>query len=218
MVERLAHDLKLLGNEQARHGGKIGGHARGGRVRAVHRAERVGDVQLRHRGKGLGKLGVVLGLTRFKTGVFKQHDLAALERRGLGLGVLTDDIVREDDILAQKLGQALGDGRKRQLVEGLFPLLLGQRRGVLALFGLLFHPLVIVRLRLTQMGAGNDCRALLQQIPDGGQRGHDALIAGDGAGLLILRHIEIAAQQDLLALDINVADGFLPIIHKQAPI
>ena len=68
------------------------------------------------------------------------------------------------------------------------------------------------------MGAGNDCRALLQQIPDGGQRGHDALIAGDGAGLLILRHIEIAAQQDLLALDINVADGFLPIIHKQAPI
>ena len=162
MGSRLAHDLKLLGNEQARHGGKIGGHARGGRVRAVHRAERVGDVQLRHRGKGLGELGVVLGLARFKTGVFKQHDLAALERRGLGLGVLTDDVVREDDILAQKLGQALGDGRKRQLIEGLFPLLLGQRRGVLALFGLLFHPLVKLRLGLPEVGAGDDRRAVVE--------------------------------------------------------
>ena len=47
-VERLAHDLKLLGNEQARHGGKIGGHACGGRGRAGHCAKRVGDVQLRH--------------------------------------------------------------------------------------------------------------------------------------------------------------------------
>ena len=45
-------------------------------------------------------------------------------------------------------GQALGDGRKRQLVEGLFPLLLGQRRGVLALFGLLLHPLVKLGLGL----------------------------------------------------------------------
>ena len=182
-------------------------------MRAVHRAERVGDVQLRHRGKGLGELRVVLGLTRFKTGVFKQHDLAALERRGLGLGVLADDVVREDDILAQKLGQALGDGRKRQLVEGLFPLLLGQRRGVLALFGLLFHPLVKLGLGLAEVGAGDDRRAVVEQIPDGRQRGHDTLIRGDLAGLLVLGHVEIAAQQHLLAAHVHIENSLLVIIH-----
>ena len=186
-------------------------------MRAVHRAERVGDVQLCHRGKGLGELGVVLGLTRFKTGVFKQHDLAALERRGLGLGVLADDVVREDDILAQKLGQALGDGRKRQLVEGLFPLLLGQRRGVLALFGLLFHPLVKLCFGLAEVRAGDDRRAVVQKIADGRQRRHDALIGRDRAGLLILGDIEVAAQQDLLAAHVHIADGLLVIVHVVPP-
>ena len=213
IVERLAHDLKLLGNKETGHGGKIRRYARSGGVGAVHRAERVGDVQLRHRGKGLGELGVVLGLARFKTGVFKQHDLAALERRGLGLGVHADDVVREDDILAQKLGQALGDGRKRQLVEGLFPLLLGQRRGVLALFGLLFHPLVKLGLGLAEVGAGDDRRAVVEQIPDGRQRGHDALIRGDLAGLLVLGHVEIAAQQHLLAAHVHIENSLLVIIH-----
>ena len=41
---------------------------------------------------------------------------------------------------------------------------------------------------------------VLQQILDGGQCRHDALVAGDGAGVLVLGHVEVAAQQDLLAL------------------
>ena len=186
-------------------------------MRAVHRAERVGHVQLRHRGKRLGKLGIVLRLARLKAGVFEQHDLTALERRSLGPGVFADDIMREDDGLAEKFGKALGNRRERQLFEGLFPLLLGQRRGVLALFGLLFHPLVKLCFGLAEVRAGDDRRAVVQKIADGRQRRHDALIGRDRAGLLILGDIEVAAQQDLLAAHVHIADGLLVIVHVVPP-
>ena len=184
----------------------------------MHGAKGVGYINLCQRGQSLGKIRVIFRLALFKAGVFQQQHLTGLQNGGLGLRVRAHNVMGELDILPQQLAQPHGHRGQRQLFLSGLPCLAGQLGGIFALFRLLFHPLVIVRLRLTQMGAGNDCRALLQQIPDGGQRGHDALIAGDGAGLLILRHIEIAAQQDLLALDINVADGFLPIIHKQAPI
>ena len=103
IVERLAHDLKLLGNKETGHGGKIRRYARGGGVGAVHRAERVGHIQLRHGGERLGKRGIILRFARLEAGIFKQHDLAALERRSLGSRVLTDDVVGEDDGLAQEL-------------------------------------------------------------------------------------------------------------------
>ena len=44
------------------------------------------------------------------------HDLAALERRGLGLGVGTDDVMREDDRLAEELGKTLGNGGEGELL------------------------------------------------------------------------------------------------------
>ena len=69
----------------------------------MHRAERVGHIQLCHGGEGLGKRGIILRFARLEAGIFKQHDLAALERRSLGSRVLTDDVVGEDDGLAQEL-------------------------------------------------------------------------------------------------------------------
>ena len=63
------------------------------------------------------------------------------------------------------------------------------------------------------MGAGDDRRPMLQQIADGGQGGHDALVAGDGTGLLVLRHVEIAAQQHLFAGHVHVHDGFFIVVH-----
>ncbi|MPM23293.1 hypothetical protein SDC9_69764 [bioreactor metagenome] len=53
----------------------------------MNRTESVGDVQLRHGSHLFGKGGVVFSLARFKPGVFQKHDLAGLQRRGLGLGV-----------------------------------------------------------------------------------------------------------------------------------
>ena len=157
---------------------------------AVDRAEGVGHVQLRHIRQLLGKGGVVLLLTGVEAQVLQQHDLAALQRRGLGLGVLAHDVLGKDDLPAQQLAETLRHGGEGQLA---LPLTLG----------------------LAQVGAGDDRRVPLQQIPDGGQRRHDALVAGDGTGLLILGHVEIAAQQDLLAGDVHVADGLFVVIHTK---
>ena len=183
----------------------------------VHRAEGVGHVDIRQRGQFFGKCGVVLGLALFKPGVFQQQDLAGLQRGGLGLGILPHNVMGKGDLLAQQLGKTRRHGGQGQLLLGLFPGIPGQTGRVLALFRLLFHPLVKVRFRLAQVGAGDDCRTLFQEIADGGQGRHDPLVAGDLAGLFVLGHVEIAAQQDLLALYVNVTHGLLLIIHKQTP-
>ena len=51
------------------------------------------------------------------------------------------------------------------------------------------------------MGAGDDGRTLVEQILNGRKSGADALVVGDLAGLLVLGHVEVAAQQHLPALD-----------------
>ena len=123
----------------------------------MYGAEGVGHVQLRHGGQLLGEGRVVLLLAGIEAQVFQQHDLAALQRCGLGLGVLAHNVPGEDDLLPQQLAETLCHGGKAQLA---FPLALG----------------------LTQMGAGDDRRLLLQKVADGGQRRHDALVTGDLAG------------------------------------
>ena len=124
--------------------------------------------------------------------ILQQHDLSALEGACLCLGVFADDVPGKDDLPAQKLAQTLGNGRKAQLF---LPLALG----------------------LAEVGAGDHRRALIEQIPDGGQRRDDALVRGDLAGLLVLRNVEVAAQQDLPALDIHVVNGFFIVVHNSSP-
>ena len=154
----------------------------------MHGAEGVGHVQLRHSGQLLGKAGIVLLLAGIEAQVLQQQDLAAFQSGGLGLGVLAHDILGEDDLAAQQLTETLRHRGKAQLF---LPLALG----------------------LAQMGTGDHRRALVQQVPDGGQRRHDALVTGDLAGGLVLGYVEIAAQQDLLARYIHVHDGFLVVVH-----
>ena len=88
----------------------------------VDRAESVGDVQLRHGGQLLGEGGVVLLLTGIEAQILQQHDLAALQGRRLALGVLTHDVLGEDDLLTQQPAQPLRHGSQRQ---ALLPLALG---------------------------------------------------------------------------------------------
>ena len=154
----------------------------------MHGAEGVGHIDLGHGGELLGELGVVLLLALVEAQVLKQHYLAGLQSGGLGLGVLADDVFGHDDVHAQQLAQALGDGLEAQV--GL-PLSLG----------------------LAQVGAGYDGGAILKQVLDGGQGGDDALVAGDLARLLVLRHVEVAAEQHLLAVGIEVVYGLLVVVH-----
>ena len=88
----------------------------------VYGAESVGDVQLRHGGQLLGEGGIVLLLTGIEAQILQQHDLAALQGRRLALGVLTHDVLGEDDLLTQQPAQPLRHGSQRQ---ALLPLALG---------------------------------------------------------------------------------------------
>ena len=151
-------------------------------------AERVGDIELGHVGQLLGERGIVLLLAGIKAEIFQQQDLAGLQRGGLGLRVFAGNVLGENDLLPEQLAQTDGDGGETQT---LLPLSLG----------------------LSEVGAGDDRRPAGEQGADGGQARDDALVAGDGAGLLVLGNIEIAAQENLLAGNVDVVDGLFMIVH-----
>ena len=188
VAQGLAHDGYLLLHEHTGVGGQIGRDAGGGGVGAVHGAEGVGDVDFSHGGELLRKLGVVLLLALVEAEVLKQHELARLQGGGLGAGVVADYILSHDDVHAQQLAQALGDRLQAQI--GL-PLSLG----------------------LAEVGAGDDGGAVLKQVLDGRQRGDYTLVAGNLAGLLVLRDVEVAAQQYFLSVGIEVVYGLLVVVH-----
>ena len=84
-------DSSLL-DQQAGISGQIRRDTGGGSVRTVHRAERIGDIDLRHGGELPGKFGVIFLLTGVKAQVLQQQELARLQCSRLGLGVLADDV------------------------------------------------------------------------------------------------------------------------------
>ena len=136
-------------------------------MRAVRGAEGVVDKNIGKGGELFGKLGVVFRLALFKAGVFQQQDLTGLQGRGLSLGILTHNVAGEDNFLSQQLCQTGGYGSQGQLLLLLAPGSLGEFCGILTLFCLLFDPLVKVRLRLSQVRAGDHRRALIQQTACG---------------------------------------------------
>src|SRR5699024_7597368 len=77
-----AHDLQLLLDQEAGHGGQVSGHASGGGVSAVHGAEGVGHVQISHISQSLSELRIVLLLADVEAEVLQQHDLTGLESSG----------------------------------------------------------------------------------------------------------------------------------------
>ena len=154
----------------------------------MHRPERIGDIDLRHGGKLLGKFGVIFLLAGIKAKVLQQQELARLQRSRLGLGVLADDVLGEDDFHAQQLRQTLGHRSER---EALFPR----------------------ALRLAKVRAGDHGGAVVEQIADGRQRGHDALVARDLAGRFVLRDIEVAAQEHFFSGKRDVLDGHFVVVH-----
>ena len=158
----------------------------------MHGTEGVGHIQIRHVGQLPGQLRVVLGLAGLKAGVLQQQDLSRLQGGRLGLGVGAHHVMGENHFPAQQLAEALRHRGQAQL-------------GVWAVLG------------LAQVGAGDDRRPILQQIPDGGQRRHDALVAGDGAGLFVLGDVEVTAEQDLFAPHLHIPDRLFMGIHLRCP-
>ena len=157
----------------------------------MHGAEGVGHIDVRHLRQLLSEVGAVLLLALVEAEILEQQDLARLQGRGLGLGVLSDDVLSKNDIHAQQLGKSLGHGSQAQ---ALLPLALG----------------------LAQVGAGDDGSAVLKQILNGRQSGYDTLVARDLAGLLVLGDVEIAAQEHFLALRIKIHDRLFVVVHSDS--
>ena len=151
-------------------------------MRAVRGAERVVDINLRQRRKLLSEGGVVFLLLLVEADVFQQQHLAVLQRGRLGLRVGTDDVGRQRDVLAQQLGQALGDGRKR-----------------------IFR--VEFALRAAHVRAEDHPRVVRQQVLDRRQRADNAVVVGDTA--VLHRDVEVAADEHSFARDVDVLHALL---------
>ena len=177
-------------------------------------AECIGYIYLSHVGHGLGQGGVVLGFTLLKTGILEQKNLTGLQGGSLGLGVGAHHVVGQDYRLAQQLAEAGGHRLHAQLGQRLLPLLLGDGGLVLALLQLLLLVGLEGGHRLAHVGTGDYCRALVQQVLDGGQSGPDTLVVSDNTAA-VLGHgdVKVAAQKDLLALDVHILDCLLIIVH-----
>ena len=187
----LAHDGDLFLHQESRIRRQESRNAGGGGVGAVHGAEGIGHVHVRHLRQLLREVGAILLLTLVKAQVLEQQQLARLQGRGLGLGVLADNVLCKNNFHPEQLGKPLGHGSQSQ---ALLPLALG----------------------LAKVRAGDNGGAVLEQVLDGRQSGDYALVARDLAGLLVLGHIKIAAQEHLLAMGIEVPDRLLVVVHSDS--
>ena len=181
IFQSAAHDLDFLLDQVAADGRQIIGQIGGRSLRTVGGAERVVDVDVGQRGKRLGKgstLGLVLGgLLLVEADILQQHDFARLQRSGQRLGAVADHVVGKLDLDSQQLGEA---GRHR--LEGIG------------------H--VELTLRAAHVRAEDHGGTVLLQIFDGGQRLADTLVVGDFS--VGQRHVEVAADKNLLALYVDV--------------
>ncbi len=157
-----------------------------GRLLAVHDAEAVGDEDVCERGELAGEVSAVLiGLGRLagvEAEVLEQQHLAVLERGSLGLGVLADRVVGEEDGGAEHLAEAVGDGRE----------------GVLGLRS---------ALGATEVRTDDDARAGVGEALDRRRRRADAAVVGDGRA--VERHVEVGADEDALAAQVPEVTGRL---------
>ena len=148
---------------------------------AVAAAEGIVNVCVCQRSQLLRELGQVLGLFLAETGVLQQDDVAVVHGSDSSLCVLAHDVVvvSKDNGLAQLCAQGHSNGSEAELCLGAV-------------------------LRLAQMAAQNDLRAVIDQLLDGGQSRIDAVLVGDDA--VLHGDVEITADKDLLAAVVLIVD------------
>ncbi len=154
------------------------------------RAEGVVDVDIGQRGQRLGEGRIVGFFLGVEAQVFQQQHLAGLELAGHLAGHFADAIGRKGhvDVLAQLLVEQFA-----QPVDHRAQRVLGIR----------------LALGTAQVRGQNHLGLALQGVDDGGQRGHDAGVVGDGRAVFGERHVEIDADEDPLVGQIDVANGEL---------
>ena len=130
----------------------------------------------------LGILGLALFLD-MKTDILKQHDLARLQGGTGCLDFGADAVLEKLHRFAKKFLKFFGNG---------FECVLGS----------------ILAVGPSQMTGQNNRCPVVEGILDGGECGSDALRVGDFTGLLVLRDIEIDADEDAFTGKFEILDGF----------
>ena len=153
-------------------------HGRG--VGAMRRPERVVHVDVGVGRELCSKCGVVLLLLGVESEVLEQNEFAGPQT--LDRVDRTDPkcVAGDGDVLADQLGQALGCRSQTQ-------------------------PIVDLAVGSSEMACQDDLRAVRQEMSNRRKRGPDPGVVRD---LPVLeRYVEIDAQEDAFACDIDVADG-----------
>ena len=128
--------------------------------------------------------------SRCRSGRLEHEHVAGLEGLDGSGRLLTVGVGDEGHVQAGELGELGGDGLQGEL-------------GLEAGAG-----------RAAEVAHEDDARVVIDQVLDRGQRGLDAGGVADDA--VLDRHVEVNADQDALAVDIDVADGLLGERHVQS--
>ena len=146
----------------------------------VRRPERVVHVDVGERGELGRERRVVLLFLGMEAKVFEQHDVAAGLRLGDGLPCrFTNAVAREHDLPPEERREV-----RRDRLEAVFR--------------------VRLAFRTTQVRGEDDGGALVERVLDGRQRRAHAGVVADDA--VLERHVEVDADENALALEIEVAD------------
>ena len=185
--EDAGEGIDLLLEQEAGHGRQILGGAHDGTLGAVGGAKGVEDEDVAVRSERLGDLGVVLLLALVEADVLENEDLAGLESLDSGSGLLAVRVGDEGHIKAGKLGELGGDGLEGEL---------GLEAGAV---------------RTAEVAHEDDAGVVVDQVLDGREGSVDAGGVTDNA--VLDRHVEVDADEDALAVDVDVADGLLGESH-----
>ena len=175
--------VDLLLEQEASDCGQVSGGAHNGTLGAVSGTEGIEDEDVAIGSEDLGDLGIVLLLTLVKTDVLENEDLARLDGGDSLSSLLAVGVGDEGNIETRELSKLLGDGLEGQL---------GLEAGA---FG------------TAEVAHEDDASIVLNEIVDGGQGSLDA--GGVANDAILDRHVEVNADENALAVDIDVADGLL---------
>ena len=184
IVEQLGGGFHFSEHERSGHGhGGLAQRAFGGCLSTMGRAERVHHVDVAHGGVLGGQLFAVLLFALEEAHVLAQHHLAGLAFHAL------QRFGAEFHGHAEQLAHVGGHGTQRELF---FKHALGGA---------------------AQMREQDDARTRVQGLPDGGQHGADALVAGDDA--VMDGNIHVHAHDNALALHVHIVHG--QCFHRFSP-
>ena len=175
--------VDLLLKQEAGDCGQVSGGAHDGTLGTVSGAEGIENEDVTIGSELLGDLGVVLLLTLVETDVLENEDLTRLDGGDSLSSLLAIRVGNKSNVKARELSELLGDRLKGEL-----------------------------RLEAGTLGAAevaheDDASVVLNEVVDGGQGSLDT--GGVANDAILDRHVEVNADENALAVDIDVADGLL---------